>query len=226
MPCKTSERVSTASLSQELLDDLERLAAGPRRLLGIVGAPGSGKSTLAASLVKALGERAQVVPMDGFHLAQQELVRLGRAHCKGAPDTFDAAGYTHLLRRLRTQAVGEVVYAPDFRREIEEPVAAALPLFPQTALFITEGNYLLLADDPAWSAVAGLLDEVWYLQVDPVLRLQRLCERHMRFGRTHAQALSWIAQTDEPNARRIEAFASHATRQVVWNEDQQHFETR
>src|SRR6185295_16395920 len=50
---------------------------GERAILGIAGAPGGGKSTLAAALVAELGEAAVLVPMDGFHLAQAELVRQG-----------------------------------------------------------------------------------------------------------------------------------------------------
>ena len=202
-------------LHPALIERLDQLATGPRRLLGVVGPPGSGKSTLAALMAQVLGERAQAVPMDGYHLAQVELERLGRAQRKGAPDTFDAAGYAALLRRLREQPAHETVYAPDFRREIEEPVAGALPVFVHTPLLITEGNYLLLDDDPAWAPVAALLDEVWYLDVPQSLRLERLTARHMRFGRTRAQALAWIAQTDEPNARRIEASA-HRANQTVW----------
>ncbi|MCU0925353.1 MAG: nucleoside/nucleotide kinase family protein [Hydrogenophaga sp.] len=148
------------ALHPDLIQRLEYLASGPRRLLGVVGPPGAGKSTLASLMALALGQRAQAVPMDGYHLAQVELERLGRAHRKGAPDTFDAAGYAALLQRLRAQTGADVIYAPDFRREIEEPVAGALPVFAQTPLVITEGNYLLLDDEPAWAPVAGLLDEV------------------------------------------------------------------
>jgi len=205
------------SLHPDLLRRLQALSAGPRRLLGLVAPPGAGKSTLAALMTQALGTNAQTVPMDGFHLAQEELQRLGRAERKGAPDTFDAAGYTALLLRLRKQGLDEVVYAPDFRREIEEPVAGALPVFPETPLVITEGNYLLLEDAP-WQKVAALLDEVWYLQIDPTLRLERLLARHQRFGRSREQALDWIGSTDEPNARRIEAFRFRAQRQVEWNQ--------
>lgn len=212
-----------AGLHPALVEQLQRLASGPRRLLGVVGPPGAGKSTLASLMAERLGAQAQAVPMDGFHLAQGELERLGRAHRKGAPDTFDAAGYAALLRRLRTPAPDEVVYAPDFRRDLEEPVAGALPVFAHTPLIVTEGNYLLLSD-AGWAPVAALLDEVWYLQVDPALRLERLARRHQQFGRSREQALAWIAATDEPNARRIEASMHRAQRQVVWNEDAACFE--
>lgn len=210
-------------LHPDLIKQLHVLATGPRRLLGVVGPPGAGKSTLAALMAQALGESAQAVPMDGYHLAQVELERLGRAQRKGAPDTFDAAGYAAMLRRLRQQGADETVYAPDFRREIEEPVAGALPVFAATPLVITEGNYLLLDDDPAWAPVADLLDEVWYLDVPADLRLERLAARHMQFGRTREQALAWIAQTDEPNARRIEASALRAQRRVTWDERSSRF---
>jgi pantothenate kinase len=185
------------------------LADGRRKLLGLVGAPGSGKSTVAQALLDALPGRAQVVPMDGFHLANAELRRLGRAGRKGAPDTFDSAGYVALLRRLRTQPAGETVYAPEFRRDIEEPVAGAIGVRPDTSLVITEGNYLLLEEGP-WAGVAPLLDEVWYVEVDDGLRIERLLRRHQQFGRSLEAAQAWVAQTDEPNARRIAATRTRA----------------
>jgi pantothenate kinase len=189
------------------------LADGQRRLLGLVGAPGSGKSTLAQALLDALPGRAQVVPMDGFHLANVELQRLGRAGSKGAPDTFDSAGYVALLRRLREQRDDEIVYAPEFRREIEEPIAGAIAVLPQTRLVITEGNYLLLDEGP-WAQVAPLLDEVWYVEVDDRLRRERLVRRHEQFGRDREAALAWVAGTDEPNAHRIEATRARAHRVI------------
>lgn len=185
------------------------LAAGGRRVLGIAAPPGAGKSTLAAQLLQALGPQVQVLPMDGFHLANSQLQALGRAGRKGAPDTFDAAGYVHLLRRIRQQLPGETIYAPEFRREIEEAIAGAVAVHSDTRLIITEGNYLLLDSTP-WDAVRGLLDEAWYLGLDDTERQRRLLERHMRFGRERAEALHWIAVTDEPNARLVAAFKHRA----------------
>ncbi len=184
------------------------MASGGRRLLGLAGPPGCGKSTLAAQLVAHLGPLAALVPMDGFHLAQVELLRLGRADRKGAPDTFDAAGYVALLRRLRDPAPDETVYAPAFRREIEEPVAGAIPVPPEVLLVVTEGNYLLL--DKSWAPVHGLLDRSWFVATPEAARLDWLLARHMAFGRSREAALAWIAATDAPNARLVEATRDRA----------------
>ena len=182
------------------------LQSGRRQILGIVGAPGSGKSTLTEQIAQKFGA-AVVLPMDGFHLANIELARLGRAARKGAPDTFDVAGYVALLGRVR-QASG-TVYAPKFEREIEEAIASSIAILPETQLIITEGNYLLL-EDGGWQGVRPLLDECWYVAVDDDLRRERLLARHVQFGRTVENARAWIESTDEPNALRIAATQSRA----------------
>ena len=192
------------------------LADGRRKLLGVVGAPGAGKSTLATALQRAFAGVSQVMPMDGFHLANVELQRLGRTGCKGAPDTFDSVGYAALLRRLRFQNEDEIVYAPEFRRETEEPIAGAIPALPATQLVIIEGNYLLLDDGP-WAGGAALLDEVWYVEVDDAMRTDRLVQRHERFGRSAQAARDWVAGTDESNARLIAATRARAQHLFRWS---------
>jgi pantothenate kinase len=194
----------------------ELLMSDGRKILGLVGPPGCGKSTLAAALHQAFPEASQVVPMDGFHLANVELHRLGRAGRKGAPDTFDSAGYAALLRRLKSQLQDEVVYVPEFRREIEEPVAGAIAVLANTRLVITEGNYLLL-DDGHWAQIASLLDDVWYVDVDDALRTDRLTRRHEQFGRSREDALDWVAGTDEPNARLIAMTKARAKLVFRWD---------
>jgi pantothenate kinase len=182
--------------------------AGGRRLLGIAGAPGAGKSTAAAAVVSALAPAAVLVPMDGFHLAEAELHRLGRHERKGAVDTFDGHGFVELLRRLR-QDRAATVYAPEFRREIEEPIAGAIPVPPGAPLVVTEGNYLLVDESP-WSAVRGLLDEVWFLELDDALRLDRLIARHVAYGRPPAQARARATGSDQRNAELIRATRARA----------------
>ncbi len=197
----------------ELLAAATALAAGPqRRILGIVGAPGAGKSTLATKLVAALDGRAVLVGMDGFHFANTELARLGRAERKGAPDTFDAAGYVALLRRLRA-AGPEVVYAPEFRREIEEPVGSAVPVPREVPLVVTEGNYLLL-ETPPWHEVRPLLDEVWFLRPAEDERVRRLVARHRAYGRSLAAAKERALGSDQRNAEVVAATALRADRVI------------
>ncbi|CAM5782787.1 nucleoside/nucleotide kinase family protein [Cellulomonas persica] len=186
------------------------LATGGRRVLGIVGPPGAGKSTLGAQVLAAFGPRAVVVPMDGFHLAQTELERLGRADRKGAPDTFDAAGFVALLTRLRHPVDGEVVYAPEYRRDLRNGVAGAIAVPPDVPLVVTEGNYLLL-DEHGFGPVAALLDESWYLAPDDEVRLARLVERHERFGKSADAARAWSHGPDERNAAVIATTRSRAT---------------
>ena len=189
---------------EHLVARARALAAGrPRAILGLTGAPGAGKSTLAARLVEAVAPAAVLVPMDGFHLADPELERLGRRQRKGAPDTFDAAGYVELLRRLRTRPP-EPVYAPVFDRSLEAAVAGAVRVDPGVPLVVTEGNYLLLDDGP-WRRVRPLLDEVWFLEIDDEVRVDRLVRRHVEHGKEPAQAVDWVRRSDEANARLVAA---------------------
>lgn len=177
-------------------------APGRRVLLGIAGEPGAGKSTLAADLCQALPTgTAVVVPLDGFHLSAAVLRQRGTSDRKGAPDTFDVAGYRMLLRRLR-DGVDDVVYAPAYVRELEEPIAAAVPIPSDIPVVVTEGNYLL-ADDPQWSSARRLLDEVWYLDLDRTVRQARLIQRHVQFGKAPQAAEAWTRGSDERNAAYI-----------------------
>lgn len=185
---------------------------GTRRIIGIAGCPGSGKSTLAAELAAELGPAAVVVPMDGFHLAQRELVRLGRADRKGAPDTFDVDGYVALLDRIRS-ADGAVVFAPAFDRHLEEPIAGAIAVEPHHTVVITEGNYLL-HDRSGWERVRPLLDECRFVEVDDGSRVERLTSRHVEHGRSPADAAAWVRAVDEPNAALVRATRGRADRIV------------
>ena len=192
----------------QLVARARRLARGPRRILGVAGAPGAGKSTIAAAVVRELGDAAVLVPMDGFHLAGGELLRLGRRDRMGAPDTFDTAGYVALLRRLREPGP-EPVYAPTFDRRLEQAVAGAIRIDPTVPLVVTEGNYLLL-DGGGWQQVRPLLDEAWFVAVDDRLRVERLIERHVRHGKDSDAARDWVRRTDEANARLVAATRDRA----------------
>jgi pantothenate kinase len=194
-----------------LVRELPRGASG-RVIVGISGSPGSGKTTLAQELVRAIGPGAAYLPMDGFHLADDELRRLGALDRKGAPDTFDAFGYARLLETLRERP-SHTVYAPSFDRSIEQPLAGAVPIEPSDDIVVTEGNYLLLAG-AAWGMVRRQLDASWHVLADPSVRVARLVARHEQFGKSSDAAREWVQTVDEPNARLIEAREAAADRIV------------
>ncbi|HET8595307.1 MAG TPA: nucleoside/nucleotide kinase family protein [Intrasporangium sp.] len=198
------------ALVRRLVALAERAGPDRRVIVGLTGPPGAGKSTLAQGLVERLAAAppeglgpyaAHLVPMDGFHLADVQLERLGLRDRKGAPETFDADGYVALLRRLATER-DRTVYAPGFERVLEQPIAAAVAVEPSVRLVITEGNYLLLQEDP-WCAVGSLLEEVWYVEANDALRVDRLVDRHVKFGKTPDAAQEWVLRSDEANARIV-----------------------
>lgn len=193
---------------------LEKLEGSPRIMIGIAGEPGAGKSTLSAHVLDLLAESgvlAACVPMDGFHLANEVLVDLGRRDRKGAIDTFDAAGYVAMLRRLK--AGTETVYAPRYDRAASCGVAGAIAVRPECQVILTEGNYLLDEDAP-WQEIPKLLDAIWFVRIDPGLRRVRLIARHIASGKEPDFAEYWVDNVDETNARRIRGRAEAADRIV------------
>jgi pantothenate kinase len=189
-----------AAIDDSPIDRAEAMLARGGRILGIAGPPGAGKSTLAERLVAHFGDRAALLPLDGFHLADEELARRDSLSRKGAPDTFDADGYVAALERVRARAAAVMV--PRFDRHLEAAIAGSIRIDPEVELVITEGNYLLL-DQPSWRPVAALLDERWMLHLDDAVRHQRLVERHVADGRSPIDALHWVDLVDQRNATLI-----------------------
>lgn len=179
--------------------------APARRIIGIAGEPGAGKSTIARDLATQLG--AALLLMDGYHLPQSLLVELGRRDRMGAPDTFDVDAFVLTLADLRMS--GGPVFAPAFDRETEEAVADVIAIQPEVDTVIVEGNYLLL-DTGGWERVADLLDVVFFVDVDRDIRILRLINRHVRFGKTQDDARAWALGPDEANAQLIAATADRA----------------
>ena len=205
--------MSTLRSIESLAQFVESLPTSPRRIIGIAGSPGAGKSTIADALVARL-RSAVVLPMDGYHLPQARLVELGRRDRMGAPDTFDVDGFLATLSALRAvDNSGNPVLAPGFDRGIEEPVPDAIRILQELSTVVVEGNYLLL-ESGGWGRVAPMLDATVFVQVDRGIRLDRLIERHERFGKSPADARAWALGPDERNAQLIEATATRADRVV------------
>jgi pantothenate kinase len=188
-----------------------------RAILGITGPPGAGKTTLVEALLAKLrvdppsgpaDTWVAHVPMDGFHLADVQLERLGLRDRKGAPETFDVGGYRATLARILDDT-GERVYVPGFERGREQPIAAAIAVPPEVRLVLTEGNYLLLNDEP-WLRVRQTLKEVWYVEVPDDVRVKRLISRHVEFGKSPDAASEWVRRSDEANAALVIATQASA----------------
>jgi len=213
--------VAHGNFALTTVDDLlgrarELLALPGRTLIGVTGAPGSGKSTVTDALRAALGDSVVVVPMDGFHLSNEILVGLGRRDRKGAPDTFDVAGYVSLLRRIRDRE--DDLYAPRFDRGLEQSIGSAQHVPATIPLVVTEGNYLL-NDSGGWEHVRPMLDEVWFLDVDPDEIRQRLVKRRLSYGESEEAARAWVASVDEPNGHMVIASRHKADLVVRFLED-------
>ncbi len=193
------------------IDGVVRANAGRRVMVGITGAPGAGKSTLAEAIVAATSVPAVCVPMDGFHLSNVELERLGLADRKGAPETFDAAGFMHLLRRIAQGEDGAVVYAPAYSRVLHESIGGVIPVEAGTQLVVVEGNYLLLPVAP-WSQVRALLDLSLYVEVADDIRITGLLSRQRARGLDEEHARDWVERSDEANARLVATTRAFADR--------------
>jgi pantothenate kinase len=145
------------------------------------------------------GIQTELVPMDGFHLDNRILDARGLRACKGAPESFDAAGFLALVRRLRSGA--EVVY-PVFDRARDLSIAGAGIVTPACDMVIIEGNYLLFNEDP-WSDLKGLWDFSVWLDTSEETILQRCISRWLNHGHDLPAARMRAETNDLANARRI-----------------------
>ncbi|MFI8022231.1 hypothetical protein ACIF2R_25095, partial [Serratia marcescens] len=209
--------VQPAALVTRLLGTLRAARPGGRTLLGLTGAPAAGKSTLARYLVSEVNRAegpgtAAYAPLDGFHLSNPQLDRLGLRHRKGAPLTFDVRGYLALLERLVTDRFHDI-YVPDFDRTLDEPVAARHLVTPSTRLVVTEGNYLAAAE-PGWSEARALLGELWYLEAADEIRTDRLIRRHQESGQDRRSAEARVTANDQPNGEYVKSSRTRCTRTI------------
>jgi len=185
---------------QNLLDAIiEKSSDRQRFLIAIAGPPGAGKSTLSVHLARQL-QNAQILQMDGFHYDNAVLDELGLRARKGAPETFDYAGFSALLRRVRDREPGIAI--PVFDRAIDLARAGAAIIPPTTKYIVVEGNYLLLDEHP-WTGLADCFDMTIFLDVSRSELHRRLMQRWLDLGRTPEQAAQWVNSNDMPNVARV-----------------------
>ncbi len=191
-------------LTRRVIAGLSKTPADKRFVVGIVGFPGAGKSTLAEELVKSLNtifssqQKAQLLPMDGYHLPNEILDKLGLRAFKGIPDTFDAGGFIQLLAKIK-QSPLQILKAPVFDRSIDGSIEDAIEIGMDVKVIVTEGNYLLL-EDGEWRQIAELLDDSWFLDTSIESIRPRLIARHVKGGRSLDAAIAKVESTDLPNA--------------------------
>jgi pantothenate kinase len=194
----------------------KRAAGTQRFIVAIAGPPGSGKSTLAERLHEVLPqEKSVVVPMDGFHFDDAVLNDRGLRPRKGAPETFDYAGFVALLRRIR--AAEPEIAIPVFDRSMELSRAGAAIVGSDVKFVLVEGNYLLLDEEP-WSGLAGLFDFSVFVDVQRPELERRLMERWRGHGKSDDDARAWIASNDLPNIERVLARRRNADLVVSYSE--------
>jgi len=207
-----------SDLAEEVID-LTRSAGGRRLILGLAGPPGAGKSTLAAAIVTAARaavtpQWAACLPMDGYHLSNAQLERLGLLDRKGAPATFDADGYAAMLARVAADD-GRDIYAPDYDRIVHhEPIAGRVLIPAAARLVVTEGNYLAV-DAARWRQARHYLDHLWYVEAPDHVRGARLIERQLAGGRDERAARDWVERSDRPNGELVKLSRDNADRVIT-----------
>jgi pantothenate kinase len=188
-----------------ILQVVRARGASTRSLTAIAGAPGAGKSTLAEAVVAKLNEEAAdsaaVLPMDGYHFDDRVLVPRGLRPRKGAPDTFDVAGFYHMLQRLKRNEEPEIA-VPVFDRDLEIARAGARMIPRSVRHLIVEGNYLLL-DRPGWSSLRSLFDTTIMIAVPESVLRQRLVARWQGYQLPPDEIAAKVETNDLPNGRLI-----------------------
>lgn len=182
---------------------IRRASSVTRLVVAIAGPPGSGKSTLADDLRARLNEaglNSAVVPMDGFHLDNAVLDRLGLRHRKGAPETFDGEGFVRLVAALRQNRVP--VDVPVFDRALDRVVEGDCAIMPEQRIILVEGNYLLLNEVP-WNRLPAMFDMTVFVDPGMDILKDRLVRRWLDNGHTREAAEQRALSNDVPNAQRV-----------------------
>ena len=182
---------------------IENSEGRKRYIVAIAGPPGAGKSTFSQALLLMLKEKsiqAKIISMDGFHLDNSILAERNLLDRKGAPATFDTAGFIHLMNRL-TNFENEVVI-PEFDRNKDLSIAGSSIISTKDKVLIVEGNYLLIEEEP-WTELKKTWDQTIFINPGMDTIEQRLLNRWLRHGLDAKDAKKRTLTNDLPNARYV-----------------------
>ncbi|WP_025658762.1 nucleoside triphosphate hydrolase [Rhizobium sp. IBUN] len=193
----------SATIDEIAGEVIDRAGDTKRFLIAIAGPPGAGKSTMADNLadtLKARGETAEVLPMDGFHMDNAILIERGLLARKGIPETFDVRGFLDIIRAVRP--ADQDVLIPVFDRSREIAIASARVVSPEHRFIIVEGNYLLFSQGK-WAELEGIFDYSVMLAPPIEVLEERLWARWRGYKLTEEEASAKVYGNDLPNGRLI-----------------------
>ncbi len=190
-----------ANIADLIIENLPELEPVQRFVVAIAGPPASGKSTLTEELLAKLGSKGGALGLDAYHLDDTILEARGEGHRKGAVHTFDPIAYKNTLVALKTNP-SETVTVPVFDRSIEISRNCAHVIEPQQTVLVTEGNYLLLEQDP-WLDLKQHFDLTVKLSPSFEVIEQRLHQRWVDHGYPPAEIEAKVNDNDLPNAKFV-----------------------
>ncbi len=183
--------------------------------IGLAGPPGSGKSSIASTLRLLLEEKCAstlVLPLDGFHKTNSTLMsstveRGGRLftlyELKGSSASYDTDAFMKTVSGMRN---GKNFSWPVYSRTLHEPVQDAIKPSGEEAVYIVEGNYLLLDKSP-WNGLHDFFDVRIFIMSNARTLKRGLIRRKMRGGYDAKETKIHYRRCDRENIREVLRFS-------------------
>lgn len=152
-----------------------------RLLIAIAGPPGSGKGRIARKVARAINPSigCSVISCDGWcHNPHKDLDSLVP---KSPPWTFTGAATVDLVEQVRNQTAESKRITSPFSPHAEDSNETSLNMACDAPIVIFEGLYLLCEDLP-WARIRNLVDERWFVEIEPALAKEHVTRRFVESG--------------------------------------------